>query len=167
MWNRLQYVSWIFVFVLMLGSSAGIAHAAQTPAHAQDTRLVSSTATPNSDFNKFTGLWVAHSAFMVVARDGNVRFGARTYSWCSIKQPQPCDSIVGDQLRFGYHEQLVLSRATDSIAYGTILASNEQPANLKTGITLTLEPNNTLIYANNSTITLLCRPSAPIGACGA
>ncbi len=173
MWNRLQHVSWVFVFLLLLGTGTGIAHATPRPLISQNnwslpTSASSMTSTTFAgDFNKFAGLWVAHSAFMVVARDGNAHFGARTYNWCNTNAPPPCDSIVGDQLRYGYHEQLLLSRMSDAVAYGTVLASNEHPANQKTGITLTLEPDDTLLYASDSSVTLLCGPSAPIGACGA
>jgi hypothetical protein len=167
MWNRLQPVSWIFAMLLLLGTSTGIAHATPVPAYHQSIPTSATMTTTGPDYSKFAGLWVAHGAFMLVAPNGNVHFEARTYNWCGPNVPQPCDSIVGNQLRYGYHEQLSLSRTTGTVAYGTVIDSNQQPDNRRTTVTLTLGPEDTLIYNNNGSITLLCGPHAPAGTCGA
>jgi hypothetical protein len=168
MWNRFQPVSWIVAILLLLLSSTGVAHAASVPANHQSTSTSTTiTAASSADFSKFAGQWVAHSAFLIVSPDGSANFGARTYNWCGPDVPQPCDSINGDQLRYGYHARVALSGVSDSVAYGTVTESNQKPANLHTTVTLTLGPEDTLIYNNNGAIFFLCGPRAPAGTCGA
>jgi len=170
MGNRLQQVAWMFVFLLALASSVGIALTAPV-AGAQEARLSSSvfsTIVDNKgDYSKFAGLWVAHGSFMIVSRTGEVYFGARVYRWCGPNVPQPCDSIVNSQLRYGYYEQMLLASVRDSVASGKVTFSNFQPANQNTSMTLTLGPNDTLIYNNNGMLTLLCGKNAPANTCGA
>jgi hypothetical protein len=167
MWNRLQHVSWICALFILLGCGTGVAYAAPLPASIQHPQSLSASVASGGDFSKFAGRWVAHGAFMIISRDGEARFGARTYSWCGPQVAQPCDSLVQDQIRDGYNEQLMLSRAEDATAYGMVIFSNDPTEQLNTAITLTLGPNNTLIYTNNGSITLLCGPAAPAGTCGA
>ncbi len=164
--NRFQPVSWIVAILLLLLSSTGIAHAAPVAANQQHTPTSTITTAAAPDFGKFAGQWVAHSAFLVVSTDGRVHFGARTFNWCGPHVSQPCDSINGDQLRYGYHARVTLSGSSDSVAYGTVTESN-QPDNLHTNVTLTLGPADTLIYSNNGSVFFLCGPSAPAGTCGA
>ena len=160
MWNRLQHVSWIFSLFILLGCGTGVAHAAQTESS-------KATGSPTGTFSKFVGIWVAHGAFLIVANDGSAKFEARTYIWCAPHVPQPCDTIEKNEIFYGYHEQLALSNTNASIAYGTMLASNDAPGKPNTPITLTLGPDNTLYYANQASITVLCGPAAPAGTCGA
>lgn len=160
MWKRLQPVFWIFSLFILLGCGTGVTHAAQV----EGSRASDS---PPGTFNKFVGTWVAHGAFLVVASDGSVKFEARTYNWCGPQVAQPCDFIKENTIFYGYHEQLALTNANDSIAYGTVIASNDPPEKLNTPITLTLGPNDTLYYASQASITVLCGPAAPAGTCGA
>ncbi|HEY0757275.1 MAG TPA: hypothetical protein VGD98_25195 [Ktedonobacteraceae bacterium] len=121
----------------------------------------------SNDYSKFVGLWVSHSAFMRIASAGNIQFEARAYNWCGPKVQQPCDSIVADRLRYGYREQMQLVNANDAVAYGTITDSNMRSGNIHKAITLTLGPEDTLIYTNGQTIAFLCGASAPTDTCGA
>jgi hypothetical protein len=167
MWNRLQHVSWIFALFILLGCGTGVAYAAPNPVSIQHPQSLSAPAVSGGDFSKFAGRWVAHGAFMSISRDGDARFEARTYSWCGPQSAQPCDSLVQDQIRDGYNAQLVLSRTEDAIAYGTVIFSNYPAEQPNAAITLMLGPNDTLIYTNSGTVTLLCGPAAPAGTCGA
>ncbi|HVU66218.1 MAG TPA: hypothetical protein VHD63_03775 [Ktedonobacteraceae bacterium] len=169
MWNRFQPVAWVAAILFLLLSSTGIAHAATVPANHQypSTTTTTTTTATAADFSKFAGQWVAHSAFLIISPDGSANFGARTYNWCGPDVPQPCDSLSGNQLRYGYHARIELSNVRDSVAYGTVTESNQQPDNVDTTVTLTLGPADTLIYSNNGSVLFLCGPRAPAGTCGA
>ena len=160
MWNRLQPVFWILSLFILLGCGTGVVHAAQVPSNRAGNP-------PDGTFGKFVGTWVAHGAFLLVASDGSVKFEARTYTWCASHGAQPCDSIENNEIFYGYHEQLALASTNDSIAYGTVVASNDPPEKLNTPVTLKLGPDNTLDYINQASITVLCGPAAPAGTCGA
>lgn len=164
MWNRLQYVSWISALFLLLCSGSSVAYAMPRLDHSQ-----SATATSGNSFGKFAGSWMAHGALMLISDDGNVRFVARTYRWCDSNAAQPCDNLKQNRIADGYLEQLALSGTNDGMAHGTVISSNNPSAQPGTTFTLTLGPDNTLVYANqNSTSTLLlCGPAAPAGTCGA
>ena len=135
-------------------------HAAQVPSKRADN-------TSGGAFGKFVGTWVAHGAFLLVASDGSVKFEARTYTWCASHVAQPCDSIENNEISYGYHEQLALTSANASSAYGTVVASNDSPEKLNAPVTLKLGPDNTLDYINQASMTVLCGPAAPAGTCGA
>lgn len=164
MWTRLSRFVLISTFFLLLG--CGIARyngSTQPVTHARSVSPTSASTSINP--GKFTGTWIAHGAFMTIARDGKAVFEARTYSWCGPGVPQPCDSIKQNQILYGHHQQLQLSQVNGSVARGVITSSNTSPTN--TAVTLTLQSGDTLLYTVNGSTTLLCGPSAAPGTCGA
>ncbi len=166
MWNRLRLVSWIFALLFVPGGT-GIAYAAQSPATGQISSLPSTSTTRDGVFDKFVGTWTAHGAFLRISSDGGARFEERTYRWCGSGVAQPCDSITNNQITFGYHQQLALTGVNGTVAYGNIVASNDPPGQVNAVVTLTLGENDTLIYTDPVSVTLLCGPAAPAGTCGA
>lgn len=158
---------WIFSFIFFLGCGAApqSAPGQQAAYHAGASNL-SSTSRSAVDLSQFVGTWTAHGAALVIARDGTATFTARAYRWCGSGVPQPCDTIdTQDRIHDGNQEQLQLTRFSGSVAYGTVTTSTFHPAGL--AVTLTLQPNDTLLYAGNAPISLLCGPAAPVGTCGA
>jgi hypothetical protein len=148
MWCKCTKMFWILVLaILMLGS-------------------VTSAQGATSHFSRFVGLWVAHGSSLEISTDGQATFEARTYRWCGHSVAPPCD--LGDArgvIHAGNREQIQFSYIADSVAYGTIIASNFHPRGLP--VTIELRPNDTLLYASRTPIALLCGPAAPVGMCGA
>lgn len=159
-------VGWFFSLVILLlgyGISAQSAYAQTVKAR---TQVQKSGPPPISAFSRFSRAWVAHSAILIFAPNGQAVFAERTYTWCDAGKASPCDSInASGQIRSGYQEKMQFSRVSDSVAYGTIIASNFRPVGL--AVTVSLLANDTLLYTANADKTLLCGPDAPVGTCGA
>jgi hypothetical protein len=167
MQRHFRTICWILSFLLFAGCGAIIQHpltrqsSSQAQARARPSMLL---VTP--EFRRFASTWIAHGSVLIIAANGTATFVARAYRWCATDVPRPCDTIDAQgHIESGKREQLRLSRVHGSTAYGTVLTSTFHPAGL--AITLTLEPNDTLLYAARTPIALLCGPTAPAGACGA
>lgn len=166
MWNKCTKLCWTFLFVILLvaGTTGASSRSAQRARFIRGTSVALLTLPP--DFSRFAGVWVAHGASLSLAKDGTATFEGRTYNWCGSGVAQPCDSIdANSMIHSGHHEQIHFSRIAGPIAYGTIIASNFHPLGL--AVTIELQPDDTLLYASNTVIALLCGPNAPVGTCGA
>jgi len=154
-----------FIFLMGCTAPAQSHDLPATKAHTSTQNL--SSVTPSTfDLGPFAGTWVSHSAIMTIAQDGSATFAQRTYRWCGTGVTQHCDTISAQgQIQDGEQEHLQFSRSSGPVAYGTVTASNFHPAGL--AVTLMTLPNDTLLYAGNGLIALLCGPNAPVGACGA
>lgn len=148
MWSKCSRLGWILAFIIVvLGSVTNV-----------------KGATPR--FSQFVGVWFAHGSSLHIFGDGQATFEERTYRWCGPGVAPPCD--WGDARGFihaGNREHIQFVYRVGSIAYGTIVASNFHPLGLI--VTIELQPNDTLLYASNIPIALLCGPAAPVGMCGA
>lgn len=161
------FIGGIISFMLLLSYGAYTPTPAlqAVTAHPPTAHLAFNTHT-SADLGQFAGTWRSHSAVLTIAPDGSASFEGRAYRWCGSGVPQPCDTIDAQGLiHNGDHEQIQLSRVNGSIAYGTITTSSFHPAGM--AVSVTLQPNDTLLYANNTPISLLCGPHAPVGTCGA
>lgn len=164
---RFRTICWIlsFVFLLGCGTSAQHQQARQTGTQS-NTRVLLSTSLSTPDFRPFAGKWTAHGSTLIISPDGTATFSARTYRWCGVGVPQPCDTMdARGGIENGEQEKARFTRVSGPVAYGTVLASTFHPAGL--AVTLTLQPNDTVLYAANTPIAFLCGPDAPAGACGA
>lgn len=158
---------WIFPFLFLLGcgtpAQSSALHAATI--HTAATRL-SYVSRANTDLSQFAGTWYAHGAVLTIASNGGATFEGRAYRWCGSGVSQPCDTIdARGYIHNGNHEQVQFSRVTGSTAYGTITSSSFHTVGM--AVSVTLQPNGTLLYASNAPISLLCDPEAPVGMCGA
>lgn len=164
---RFRTLCWVFSFAFLLGCGTSVQHQPAGQVSAQsNTRALSSTSRSTPDFRRFAGTWIAHGSLLMISSDGMGTFSARAYRWCGLSVPQPCDTMdARGRIENGDQEQIRFTRVSGTIAYGTILTSTFHPAGLP--VTLTLEPNNTILYAANTPIALLCGPAAPAGTCGA
>jgi hypothetical protein len=164
---RFRTLCWVFSFVFLLGCGTTVQHQPAGQAHAQsNTRALSFASRSTPDFRQFAGKWIAHGSILIISSDGTATFSARAYRWCGVGVPQPCDTMdARGHIENGDQEQARFTRASGNVAYGTILTSTFHPAGLP--VTLTLEPNDTILYAANMPIALLCGPAAPVGTCGA
>jgi hypothetical protein len=164
---RFRTLCWVFSFVFLLGCGTTVQHQPAGQASAQsNTRALSSASRSTPDFRQFAGKWIAHGSILIISSDGTATFSARAYRWCGVGVPQPCDTMdARGRIENGDQEQIRFTRVSGSVAYGTILTSTFHPAGLP--VTLTLEPNDTILYAANTPIALLCGPAAPVGTCGA
>jgi hypothetical protein len=158
---------WVFSLTFLLGCATTGQHPSSRQAGAQShTRVLSSTSRSTPDFRQFAGTWIAHGAILTISSDGTAIFSARTYRWCSVGVPHPCDTMDAQgHIENGNQEQARLTYVSGPVASGTILTSTFHPIGLP--VTLTLEPNDTIRYAAHTLIALLCGPAAPVGACGA
>lgn len=157
-----------FIFFLGCGvpTRGGSLQTASGHADTANLSAISRSTHSAADLGQFAGTWTAHGAVLIVARDGTATFSARTYRWCGPNVLQPCDTLSAQgQIHNGDQEQILFSRVSGPVAYGTVLASTFQPAGL--AVTLTLQPNDTLLYVAYTSIALLCGPNAPAGTCGA
>src|SRR5579885_1099202 len=164
---RFRTLCWVFTFVFLLGCGTATQHQPMQQTNTQsNTRVLSSTSLSTPDFRQFAGKWIAHGSILIISPDGTATFSARAYRWCGVGVPQPCDTMdARGGIENGNREQARFTRVSGSVAYGTILTSTFHPAGLP--VTLTLEPNDTILYAANTPIALLCGPAAPVGTCGA
>jgi len=138
----------------------------QTKNIGENSSINQKTPATVDDFRIFARQWVAHGALLDFSADGKAVFMARAYRWCGPGVVQPCDTIEpGGRIHNGYQEQIQFSQVKDSVAYGTIAASNMHPKGL--AVTATLQSNDVLLYAAETDIAHLCGPKAPLGACGA
>lgn len=171
MQTRFDKAIWLFPLIMLIallwGNGTSI-QAASMPGKVVQGKSVAeqSVQAGTPDFRKFARKWVAHGAALDFAEDGKAFFVERVYRWCGSHVARPCDTIAPDgRITNGYQEQIQFSRVDGSVAYGTITASNFHPQGL--AVTARLQSNDTLLYAGEIEIALLCGPKAPVGACGA
>lgn len=164
---RFRTICWILSFVFLLGCGTTTRHQpVQQTSIQNQTRALSSVSLSTPGFRQFAGKWIAHGSILIISSDGTATFSARAYRWCGVGVPQPCDTMdARGNIQNGDQEQVSFTRVSGPVAYGTVLASTFHPTGLP--VTLTLEPNNTILYAANTPISLLCGPGAPAGTCGA
>ncbi len=185
MWQALARLFWTAsLAILMLGGATSSSSLVKGLTPTQSTSVITSPLTSpfqadkqrallashwpeaTPDFSAFVGVWTAHSARLIFAKDGSATFDERTYSWCGPGVTQPCDSIdARGNIHPGNNEQMQFSRTASSIAYGIIISSNFHPRGFT--VTVKLQPDNTLLYADHTAIALLCGPASPVGTCGA
>ena len=154
-------------FIFLMGCTLPAqSHALPAMAAHTSTQTLSSVTRSTFDLGQFAGTWVSHGAVLIIAQDGSATFTQRTYRWCGTGVAQPCDTISAQgQIQDGQQEHLQFSRSSGPMAYGTVTTSNFHPVGL--AVTLMVLPNDTLLYAGNGPIALLCGPDAPVGTCGA
>jgi hypothetical protein len=163
MQKNLRTICWMFFFALLLGCCM---NAPRASARSISPRTSNQQLTEVANFGQFTGTWTAHSSFLIFTRSGEATFEARTYQWCNAGASQPCDTIdARGYILPGDRETLQFSRIDGSVAYGAVTRSNLHPQGL--AVSVTLLPNDTLLYASTVSISLLCGPRAPVGTCGA
>lgn len=154
-------VCWLLFVVLTLPGPAAQGQLVQPDAR---SRLSVLLATP--DLRRFAGTWIAHGSLLTVTPAGKGTFVARTYRWCASGVPRPCDTIDAQgRLVDGNREQLQFFRTDGARAYGVVLSSTFHPTGLS--VTLTLQPDDIVLYAARTPIAFLCGRNAPAGACGA
>lgn len=171
MQQRIQTICRVLAFILLFGCWSGCGAARQSPLARQAnaevaTHRQTSTISLPADFHRFAGTWTAHGAQLSVSPHGMATFTARTYRWCAAGVAHPCDTMNAQgQIADGAREHLQFVRINGSRAYGNILNSTVRAAGL--AVSLTLEPNDSLLYMAQTPIVLLCGPNAPAGTCGA
>ncbi len=154
-----------FMLLLSYGAFAPTPALQAATAHPTTAHLAFNTHA-SADLGQLAGTWRSHGAVLSIAPDGSANFEGRAFRWCGSSEPQPCDTIDAQGLiHDGDHEQIQFSRVSGSIAYGTITTSSFHPAGM--AVSVTLQPSDTLLYAGNTPISLLCGPHAPVGTCGA
>ncbi|WP_201362546.1 hypothetical protein [Dictyobacter formicarum] len=160
----LSKVCWILPLIVLLVGPITTSASAATRSTSIATASSESGDIPG--FSRFVGSWYAHGAGLAVHADGQAHFKARVYTWCGPGVKPPCDSFQGDTIVNGYTEDLLFSRVSGNVAYGTITAGNVGPVG--SSVTMTLIPGNQLLFsAGKGMGNHLCGPQAPVGACGA
>lgn len=164
---RPLHLCWLFscIFFLGCGIPAQRGTAQQVAHRTRSSNLpVSSHFTPN--LSRFAGKWIAHGAALIIEPDGTATFSGRTYRWCDSDVAQPCDTIDPQgQINPGDQEWILFTRVNGPVAYGTVLFSTfHRPGSV---VTVTLQPNDRVLYSGKTPVALLCGPNAPVGTCGA
>jgi len=171
MQQRIHTICQVLALLLVVGCWSGCGTTGQNPlarqANAQvATHIQASTLSVRADFRRFAGTWTAHGALLSVSPQSMATFTARTYRWCAFGVAHPCDSIDAQgHITDGVRERLQLLRISGPRATGKVLSSTLHSAGM--AVSLTLEPNDTLLYSAQTPIAFLCGPKAPAGTCGA
>ena len=126
------------------------------------------TTTQAPDFSAFVGEWYGHGRLLTFSSDGQAKYSARAYQWCSDPGvSQPCDSWQGNNIINGINEDMRFTYVAGNTAYGTITASSAGDAGR--AVSLALDADNTamLTKGGDSGSLSLCGQNAPGASCGA
>jgi hypothetical protein len=157
---------WLLAIILLGYGMHAQTRVVQAQALQSGGQRYASISASKPDFSRFARSWIAHSAVLNFSANGLAVFEARVYTWCGQGVKLPCDTIdAAGHIYPGYWERIQFSRASATVAYGTIIAGDFHPVG--TSVTASLQENDTLLYAGQNIIALLCGPDAPVGACGA
>ncbi|WP_406447574.1 hypothetical protein OHB14_45105 [Streptomyces sp. NBC_01613] len=98
---------------------------------------------------------------MTIAADGTFTMARRTYLDCG-QNPQPCDSVINNEIIDGAIAHGTLKSVSGTVAKGNITKSTDSSRLPKGPVTFTLDTANDLIKALNLN---WCASSAPSGIC--
>ncbi len=117
---------------------------------------------PLPNFSPFAGTWYGHGRELMFQASGQATYQARTYTWCATGVTVPCDSMQDNMIHAGIVEYILFTSVQNKTASGHITSSTTN--NTGQAITVTLQANDTLTFANGLP---LCGSHAPAGWCGA
>jgi hypothetical protein len=128
------------------------------------TGTPSSTRSQASTFAEFAGTWIGHDKYLEVSADGQFTMSRRSFTWCDVYDPPPCDSMSGNEILYGNNAsgQLVM-RASDE-ATGVITESTDAAGMPIGKIVIRFDSLSDIITAEGD---WYCGPDARPGACGA